>query len=103
MDFRSINPTTTEGDVHTPELSWQGYPQSKFRNWTPDQVKRSQMLINSAKNQSSTMYWMDVDENGKFTRSNVGDGSGVCKVDSEPSDQDRFWTELRKGVSLICP
>jgi len=102
MDFRSVNPTTTKGDAHIPE-SWQGYPQSKFGNWAPDQVKRSQMLINSAKNQSSTMYWMDVLDDGKFTPSKVGVGRGVCKVDSKRSDQDRFWQELQQDVSLICP
>ena len=102
MDFKSVNPTTTEDGVQIAE-SWRGYPQSQFGNWTPDQVKHSQMLIKCAKNRSSTMYWMDVFNDGKFAPSNVGDCHGDCKVDSETSNQDRFWDRLQQEVRLICP
>ena len=75
---------------------WSGYPQNLFGNWTPDQVQRSQMIIRCSKNQSSTIYWMDVLDNAKFITPNM-------TVTPTNDSEDDFWTMLQGKASLICP
>jgi hypothetical protein len=75
---------------------WSGYPQNLFGNWTPDQVQRSQMIMKCSKNQSSTIYWMDVLDDGKFT---TPDMTMTTTKDSE----NDFWTMLQGEASLIRP
>ena len=75
---------------------WSGYPQSLFGNWTPDQVERSQMIKKCSKNQSSTIYWMDVLDDAKFT---TPDMTMTTTNDSE----NDFWTMLQGKASLIRP
>jgi hypothetical protein len=79
MDFSNIKfgAAMTESTVITTEdgmtattngPSWQGYPESLFGNWKSDQVERSQMLEKCLKNNSSTLYWIDVrDDRGFIT------------------------------------
>jgi hypothetical protein len=97
MDLRNIDDTIVAGDVKI-DKSWRGYPQNLFGNWTPDQVKRSQMLIKCSNNHTSTVYWMDVLDNGMFTRSNMGNGS-ASTVTSE--NEDTFWEILQGEVGLV--
>jgi hypothetical protein len=77
MDFSNIKfgAAMTEFTVITTEdrmtattngPSWQGYPESLFGNWKSDQVERSQMLKKCSKNNSSTLYWIDVRDDGSF-------------------------------------
>ncbi|KAJ8593415.1 hypothetical protein M405DRAFT_879332, partial [Rhizopogon salebrosus TDB-379] len=75
MDFSKIDDmTVTTQDTTSIDESWRGYPQNLFGNWTPDQVGRSQILMKCSKNQSSTIYWMDVLDNGMFARASMGNG-----------------------------
>ncbi|OAX37823.1 hypothetical protein K503DRAFT_866597 [Rhizopogon vinicolor AM-OR11-026] len=67
---------------------WRDYPQNKFKNWTPEQVERSQMLTKCSKNQSSTIYWVDVGDDGRFTTPDMrGDGH---------TSENQFWAMLKK-------
>ncbi|KAG0699510.1 hypothetical protein DFH29DRAFT_44556 [Suillus ampliporus] len=73
--------------------SWRGYPQNQFGNWTPDQVRRSQMLEKCSINKSSTVYWMDVHYDGSFTTPDIG-GNGHTTVVSTQREDD-LWDVLQ--------
>ncbi|KAJ8586909.1 hypothetical protein M405DRAFT_883012, partial [Rhizopogon salebrosus TDB-379] len=93
MDFSKIDDTTvTTQDTTRIDESWRGYPQNMFGNWTPDQVGRSQMLLKCSKNQSSTIYWMDVLNNGMFARANMGNGDTSTV---RTANEDEFWDMLQ--------
>jgi hypothetical protein len=97
MDFSKIDDTTvTTQDTTRIDESWRGYPQNMFGNWTPDQVGRSQMLLKCSKNQSSTIYWMDVLNNGMFARANMGNGDTSTV---RTANEDEFWDMLQGEVS----
>jgi len=107
MDLSNINldaTVTTSVRVKleptTDSPSWQGYPQSLFGNWTPDQVRRSQMLTKCSETQPSTIYWMDVLNDGRFCSSNIGD-SRTKKMTT--LDDNDFCSMLQEKVSIICP
>ncbi|KAG2357380.1 hypothetical protein BDR07DRAFT_1463573 [Suillus spraguei] len=91
MDF-DVDSTTSTTVI---EPSWRGYPQSQFGNWTPDQVRRSKMLEKCLVNKTSTVYWMDVRDDGIFARSNMG-GKGDTMVVG-PGQEDGFWDMLITG------
>lgn len=97
MDFRYVGSTTATRDVAIEE-SWPGYPQKLFGNWTPDQVKRSQMLTKCSNNQRSTIYWMDVLDNGKFECSSIENGH-ISTVAT--GDLEQFWRILQGEVCLV--
>jgi hypothetical protein len=108
MDFSNVDISTATN--HAPELAlcsteaqgitWSGYPQNAFRNWTADQVERSQMFTKCLKSQS-TIYWMDVShDNGKFSPSNIT-GSRISTVAA--ADHDEFWEKLQGEVCHIYP
>lgn len=46
---------------------WKGYPQSRFPNWTRDQVARSKIAEAISKKNTSTIYHVDVNSDGFFT------------------------------------
>jgi hypothetical protein len=106
MDFSNVDISTATN--HVPEsvcsaeaqdMTWSGYPQNAFRNWTAEQVKRSQMFIKCSKNQS-TIYWMDVShDNAKFSPSppNTAGSRMVAAVDHD----DEFWEKLQVEVCHI--
>ncbi|KAG1736667.1 uncharacterized protein EDB91DRAFT_1055551, partial [Suillus paluster] len=96
MDLNNVNPTTSRTDI---DKSWRGYPRNLFGNWTPDQVRRSQMLEKCAKNQSSTIYWMDVLHNGSFSTSDMAGNGDTTVVDTQR--EDHFWNILQQKASLI--
>jgi len=75
---------------------WSGYPQNLFGNWTPDQVQRSQMIKKCSKKQSSTIYWMDVLDDGKFITPNM-------TVTPTNGSENDFWNMLQGEASLIRP
>ncbi|OAX34434.1 hypothetical protein K503DRAFT_774540 [Rhizopogon vinicolor AM-OR11-026] len=79
--------------THDPSCEWSGYPQNLFGNWTPDQVKRSQMLIKCSKNESSKIYWMDVlDDDASFITPDMGENSHTSPVSIT---NDEFWGMLQ--------
>jgi hypothetical protein len=102
MDFSNVDISTATN--HVPELvcsaeaqdmTWAGYPQNAFRNWTPDQVERSQLFTKCSKNQS-TIYWMDVlHGNGKFSLTD----SLISPVAA--ANHDEFWEKLQREVCHI--
>jgi len=91
-----------------------GYPQNLFGNWTPDQVERSEMLIKCSKNQSTTIYWMDVDTDGKFASPDIRREGRTSTVTTTTQDvcknghistvttinQDEFWDIMQGEVNL---
>jgi len=102
MDLKNIDSSISTGDEEI-DSSWPGYPQNKFGNWTPNQVERSEMLIRCSKNQSSTVYMMDVLDNGNFVPSTMGDGdpNEPSTVGPGPESENVFWNSLQREVSLI--
>ena len=50
------------------DSEWAQYPQSLFRNWTCDQVNRSQMLTKCSNRQLSTIYKIGVFDDGIFDK-----------------------------------
>ncbi|KAG2357381.1 hypothetical protein BDR07DRAFT_1490773 [Suillus spraguei] len=93
MDFDADFDFTTSTAVIEP--SWRGYPQSQFGNWTPDQVQRSKMFQKCEANKTSTIYWMDVRDDGTFARSNMGGKGDTMAVG--PGQEDGFWDMLITG------
>jgi len=76
---------------HNCNRCYTGYPQSRFPNWTPAQVKRSG--INTAihdydKNRACTIHYVNVDTHGLFTdaeKRNIGD---------RDEEQLQFWGDI---------
>ena len=91
--------TTAVTDAST-ATQWSGYPQNLFGNWTPTQVERSQMLAKCSKNRTSTIYWMDVGNDGKFTNPDVAGGGHTSTVTT--AHPEKFWEVLRPEVNLAC-
>jgi hypothetical protein len=79
-----------------PPCEWSGYPQNLFGNWNSDQVERSQMFIKSSSNQPSTIYWMDVLNDGKFITPDMT-RNGHTSTETSTS----FWKMLKEEVSNI--
>ncbi|KAG2035211.1 hypothetical protein BDR03DRAFT_923194 [Suillus americanus] len=90
MDF-DVESTTSTTDI---DQSWRGYPQNQFGNWTPDQVGRSKMLEKCLGNESSTIYWTDVDDDRSFASPDIEGNHGTMVVGSD--NEDRFWDILQK-------
>ncbi|KAG2739118.1 hypothetical protein P692DRAFT_20756521, partial [Suillus brevipes Sb2] len=89
MDFDvETSPSTTDIDP-----SWRGYPQNQFGNWTPDRVERSKMLRRCLLNNSSTIYWMDVLNDGSFASPDMGGKGDTTVVGTE--HEDGFWDMLQ--------
>ncbi|KAH7912764.1 hypothetical protein BJ138DRAFT_1112061 [Hygrophoropsis aurantiaca] len=61
---RSLAHLTSQDDES--DVTWKGYPQSLFGNWTPDQVKRSQILTSCSQSEECLTYRIDVMEDGRF-------------------------------------
>jgi len=98
----------SEGYEHTagvsgPRRGWRGYPKSHFGNWGKEQVDHSGMLTKCSKTGPSSIYWMDVLDDGRFCSSNIGEGSKTTKKVNE----NGFWSMLETletlKVSMICP
>ncbi|KAG1837319.1 hypothetical protein DFJ58DRAFT_669005 [Suillus subalutaceus] len=89
MDFEADSTTPTTSI----EPSWRGYPRNQFGNWTPDQVGRSKMLEKCLVNKSSTIYWMDVRNDGSFASSDMGGNGDTMVVGTE--HEDGFWDILQ--------
>ncbi|KAG1736654.1 uncharacterized protein EDB91DRAFT_1141995 [Suillus paluster] len=95
MDVNAVDfKTSPTVDI---DQSWPGYPQNQFGNWTPDQVRRSQMLEKCSKNQSSAIYWMDVLHDGSFISPDIapdmGENGHTTVVTSQREDD--FWNMLQ--------
>jgi hypothetical protein len=84
-------------DAHDIDRSWRGYPQNLFGNWTPEQA--DEMLKKCSNNQPSTIYWMDVLGDGKFTTPDVGGNGHTTTVTSTNEDEDKFWNMLEGEVT----
>ncbi|KAF8545573.1 hypothetical protein OG21DRAFT_1502207, partial [Imleria badia] len=50
------------------DFEWGQYPQSLFRNWTSEQVNRSQMLTKCSNGELSTVYNIGVFNDGSFDK-----------------------------------
>ena len=108
MDFRDVDRPTAANATHTTVTQttathtrkWEEYPLSKFGNWTQTQIEHSQMLAKCSKKGSSTIYWMDVRDGGKFTTPNVTKGSHITTVTN--AHPERFWDILQEKVNLTC-
>ncbi|KAG2140513.1 uncharacterized protein EDB93DRAFT_1252799 [Suillus bovinus] len=90
MDF-DVESTTSPTVI---DQSWRGYPRNQFGNWTPDQVERSKMIEKCSVNASSTIYWMDVLDNGSFASPNIGGHGHTTVVGAQNVDQ--FWDILQE-------
>lgn len=74
-DFSRCSPEIVRGALPCPHTKgecagfpcWTLYPQSLFPNWTPGQVKRSQIIEMDARSQYCRLYIADVDEEARFT------------------------------------
>jgi hypothetical protein len=105
MDFSNVNVSTATNDVpksvcseKAQDMTWLDYPQETFKNWTSNQVERSQMFTKCSKNQS-TIYWMDMlHGKGEFSLSYVG-SSHISTVAA--ADHDEFWKKLKVEVCHI--
>ncbi|KAH7912295.1 hypothetical protein BJ138DRAFT_1148795 [Hygrophoropsis aurantiaca] len=96
MDLNSDLPSTEPPSADLSSSSWRGYPQSLFGNWTPDQVKRSKMLISCARAETSTIYKLDVMEGGQFE---------VRRTDIiSKQNEDEYWQSIQeeKRPENIC-
>ncbi|KAG1896166.1 uncharacterized protein F5891DRAFT_1193400 [Suillus fuscotomentosus] len=91
MDFEVDSAASTTAI----DPSWRGYPQNQFGNWTPDQVGRSKMIEKCLANKTSTIYWMDVRNNGSFASSNIGGKGNITVVGPEHEPEDGFWDILQ--------
>ncbi|KAH0579219.1 hypothetical protein H2248_003369 [Termitomyces sp. 'cryptogamus'] len=69
---------------------WSDYPQSHFPNWTRDQQKRSRIsrIIEKKKDETCTIHYVDVDENGEFAMSN--------SVQVSSRSKDSHWEFMMK-------
>ncbi|KAJ7481617.1 hypothetical protein FB451DRAFT_1236610 [Mycena latifolia] len=67
-----LPPVPPPCDHKTCDGCWKGYPQSRFPNWTPSQVRRSRIhkaITEYNKAAPSTIHYVDVNTNGFFTDS----------------------------------
>ncbi|KAF9239341.1 hypothetical protein BU15DRAFT_62087 [Melanogaster broomeanus] len=95
------------GRIVTNEEEWARYPQSLFGNWTPDQVKRSKMLLSCNDREPCDVYWVDVLKSGKFDKSqkdralhvDKGSPSTTTNVLGQSSDTS---TGGRQSTSAVC-
>ncbi|KAJ7481580.1 hypothetical protein FB451DRAFT_1338315 [Mycena latifolia] len=84
-----LPPVPPPCDHKTCDGCWKGYPQSRFPNWTPSQVRRSRIhkaITEYNKAAPSTIHYVDVDTNGFFTDS----GKFVTTDDTK----DDLWNTL---------
>ncbi|KAK0194621.1 hypothetical protein F5146DRAFT_925341 [Armillaria mellea] len=67
---------------------WKGYPQSRFPNWTPSQVRRSRIhyAIHDNQAKTCTIYHVDVNDHGFF----IDSGTQVATEQTK----DDFWKHL---------
>jgi len=71
--------------------------QKPFGNWTQAEAEHSQMLAKCSKNRPSTIYWMDVGDDGKFFNSDVTGGGHGTAIHPRP-----LWDILQEVVNLAC-
>lgn len=75
---------------------WKGYPQSRFPNWTRDQVARSKIAEAILKRNTSTIYHVDVNSDGFFT--------DAGEISANDSNTEETWdrmihTKVRKFLT----
>ncbi|KAG9311758.1 hypothetical protein JVU11DRAFT_8001 [Chiua virens] len=67
VDATSVHfPSNAPGSTNASECHWNQYPQNLFANWTPNQVKRSQMLTRCSDCEASIVYKVNMFDDGKF-------------------------------------
>jgi hypothetical protein len=62
---------------------WKGYPQSRFPNWTRDQVARSKIAEAVIKRNPCTIYHVDVNSEGFFT--------DAGEISADDSNTEETW------------
>ncbi|KAJ7130139.1 hypothetical protein C8R44DRAFT_61600 [Mycena epipterygia] len=84
-----LPPVPPPCDHTTCDGCWKGYPQSRFPNWTPSQVRRSRIhkaITEYDKKAQSTIHYVNVDSKGLFTDSE--------KVVASEDEKDELWDIL---------
>ncbi|KAF9260451.1 hypothetical protein L218DRAFT_962611 [Marasmius fiardii PR-910] len=69
---------------------WSGYPQSRFPNWTPSQIRRSRIYqaIHDPNEKPCKIYAADVDTHGYFT------DAGEREVEAKTESTEEYWEEV---------
>ncbi|PPQ66789.1 hypothetical protein CVT24_008698 [Panaeolus cyanescens] len=71
---------------------WTGYPQSRFPNWTPRQVKKSKIfdaIHNYNRDDECVLYQVDVDNDGFFSN-----GDEIVVEDDSDASLESLWRRL---------
>ncbi|KAI6045276.1 cora-like Mg2+ transporter protein-domain-containing protein [Pisolithus marmoratus] len=92
MDKSAVEPLSPGGPA-SPSSHWEKYPQNLFKNWTPDQVKRSKMLTNCSDSEPCSIYSVEVMDDGHFDKT-VGDRTTTVTADS--ASYQAFWNALQQ-------
>ncbi|KAL4080150.1 hypothetical protein V8B97DRAFT_701047 [Scleroderma yunnanense] len=88
MDFDADDSTATLSTSEEVESSWRNYPQNKFKNWTPEQVKRSKMLTNCSVG-TCKVFRVDVLDDGRFDDDRTREVTSVA-----PDEVDELWDKI---------
>ncbi|KAJ7507271.1 hypothetical protein B0H11DRAFT_1970976 [Mycena galericulata] len=84
-----LPPVPPPCDHKTCDGCWKGYPQSRFPNWTPSQVRRSgihKAITDYNRAARSVIHYVDVNTHGFFTDS--GD------FEATENTTDKLWNDL---------
>ena len=90
--LETLSPPVPEPCDHSPEKChrcWEGYPQSRFPNWTERQVKKAKIydaVNNYPKNKTCICYRVDVNDEGFFTHTK--------EISAEHGDEDTTWDDM---------
>ncbi|KAJ7057068.1 cora-like Mg2+ transporter protein-domain-containing protein [Mycena amicta] len=79
--------TTCEGRC------WKDYPQSRFPNWTPSQIRRSRIhkaITDDNKSRAAAIYYVDVSTEGVFKDS----GKFVAGSTTDDAAVEEMWNQL---------
>ncbi|KAI6002549.1 cora-like Mg2+ transporter protein-domain-containing protein [Pisolithus marmoratus] len=95
IDESAVGPLSPGGSA-SPSSRWEKYPQSLFKNWTPDQVERSKMLTNCSDSQPCSIYNVEVRDDGHFDQ--IAGGRTIT-VTADSASYQEFWDELQQPRS----
>ncbi|KAF4612869.1 hypothetical protein D9613_011170 [Agrocybe pediades] len=91
VELESNSPTVPTPCNHDPcQACWRDYPKSLYPNWTPRQVKKSNIALAKKTHRKCTIYQLDVDNQGLFKVPPQG------AIVSQPNNPDDTWNVLVK-------
>ena len=78
---------------------WRNYPQSRYPNWTAEQVKKSKIAdaVERTQSKACISHYVDVDDKGHFIN--------VEKFEAKPAEAEKTWKSLldmKVNLSLLC-